>query len=339
MHACTGQSHAVTGVGVDLLSTCVMAARTRMLSVGSGDASQQASIVQSGHNNIVTTFYDCKTELLRKYPCAAQHVEYLESQADGGVKYEIDATKLHTYNLGMFDLIFFTFPHSGVPNSSPDNVPSNQSLLRSFLDSAATMLNPNGEIQITLKTGQPYDQWRLPLLLQETCGLTLVDTRELDKSLFPGYVHRLTQGMDGPLKEVKDKSAKVFIFNSACTDDGTTQAPIDLTGKHVSVISLPLDPLTDEDAAMGAEAIVRSALGTRAGLNVLDIRREFDEALRPDTRQLNRILYNYKRQDGANLFERFEPPRTKGKDKRGSSKPLWRLPATGRGIVRCVIER
>ncbi|EOD27012.1 hypothetical protein EMIHUDRAFT_236083 [Emiliania huxleyi CCMP1516] len=213
-------AHAVTGVGVDLLSTCVMAARTRMLSVGSGDASQQASIVQSGHNNI----------------------------ADGGVKYEIDATKLHTYNLGMIDLIFFTFPHSGVPNSSPDNVPSNQSLLRSFLDSAATMLNPNGEIQITLKTGQPYDQWRLPLLLQETC-------------------------MDGPLKEVKDKSAKVFIFNSACTDDGTTQAPIDLTGKHVSVISLPLDPLTDEDAAMGAEAIAKTNEARPS---------RFGDCLRPD---------------------------------------------------------
>ena len=131
-----------------------------MLSVGSGDGSQQAAIVRAGHHNIVCSFYDSKSLLFEKYPCAAEHVAYLETYCR--VLYEIDATALHTAELGKFDLVFFTFPHTGVPNGQPDSVPSNQNLLRSFLRSASLILEPGGEIQITLKTGSPYNEWRLP---------------------------------------------------------------------------------------------------------------------------------------------------------------------------------
>ena len=79
-------------VKMSSLAECMTAASTRMLSVGSGDGSQQASIVRAGHRNLVTTFFDSKEELLRKYPGATQNVEYLESRCH--VAYEVDATKL-----------------------------------------------------------------------------------------------------------------------------------------------------------------------------------------------------------------------------------------------------
>ena len=58
----------------------------------------------------MTTFYDSKAEVLRKYPPATETVAYLESHSQ--VAYKVDATKLQDYELGMFDLIFFTFPQS-----------------------------------------------------------------------------------------------------------------------------------------------------------------------------------------------------------------------------------
>ena len=307
------------------LAACIAAASKRILSVGSGDGSQQAATVRAGHSNLVTTFYDSKAEVLRKYPPATEAVAYLESHCK--VAYEIDATKLQTYNLGMFDLIFFTFPHTGVPNNDPNNVTSNQSLLREFLASATSMLNPQGHIEVTIKSGVPYDQWQLPSLLQRECGLVLSDTQPLDKSLFPGYAHRLTKGMQGSLLEVKDTNAKVYTFKRE--DDTTSRSAVSdavLRGTSLSIVFIQQDSLTDKEVDCFARAILRNA-GTRT-FTVLDIRREFEAEIRPDTRQLNRVLYaGVKR--GANASdselstdsEFFMILAPSGP----SSKPRWRL--------------
>ena len=298
----------------DILSRCVSAAKVMMLSVGSGDGSQQAAIVRSGHHNIVCTFYDSKPLLIEKYPCAEEHVSYLETHCR--VLYEINAAALHNKGLGMFDLIFFTFPHTGVPNNQPDSVKSNQDLMRSFLRSASSILKPGGEVQITLKTGSPYDQWHLPSLLQEVCGVSLLETKEFDRSLYPGYAHRLTKGMSGPLKEVNDKGAQVYIFGSSASDDERGQRDsVDVSGKGITILHVPPSPLSDEEVAIGAHAVM-DASGSR-GLTVLDIRREFHEELRPDTRQLNRVLY---RGAANGRFQKLEAPR-----RATSSKPIWRL--------------
>ena len=78
------------------LAACIAAASKRILSVGSGDGSQQAATVRAGHSNLVTTFYDSKAEVLRKYPTATETMAYLESHCK--VAYEIDATKLQAYS-------------------------------------------------------------------------------------------------------------------------------------------------------------------------------------------------------------------------------------------------
>ena len=271
------------------LAACIAAASKRILSVGSGDGSQQAATVRAGHSNLVTTFYDSKAEVLRKYPPATKTVAYLESHCQ--VAYEIDATKLQTYSLGMFDLIFFTFPHTGVPNDDPNNVTSNQSLLREFLASATSMLNPQGHIEVTIKSGVPYDRWQLPSLLQRECGLVLSDTQPLDKSLFPGYAHRLTKGMQGSLRKVKDTNAKVYTFQRE--GDTTSKSAVSdavLSGTSMlSIVFIQQDSLTDKEVDCFARAILRNA-GTRT-FTVLDIRREFEDEIKPDTRQLNRVLY------------------------------------------------
>ena len=87
----------------DPLAGCVEAARKRILSVGSGDGSQQAAIVSAGHSNVVVTFYDSKEEVLSKYPTAASVSDFLQAQKVKTV-YEVDATHLSSYDFGLFDI-------------------------------------------------------------------------------------------------------------------------------------------------------------------------------------------------------------------------------------------
>jgi len=47
----------------DMVSKVLNGNKMWFLSVGSGDGSQQASIVKQGHRNIVVTFYDSRDEV------------------------------------------------------------------------------------------------------------------------------------------------------------------------------------------------------------------------------------------------------------------------------------
>jgi 25S rRNA (uracil2634-N3)-methyltransferase len=183
-----------------------------ILSVGSGDGSQQAAIVARGHSNITTTFFDGSPDDVRaKYPPAGEHLQTLER--DGGpVLFGIDATQLDAAPLGKFDIVIFTFPHTGVPNQALDNAASNQALLLGFLQSVVHVLKPGGSVHITLKKGNPYDKWNLPGLLPNGSALHLSKQHPFDKSLFPGYKHRRTKGMNRGCKTVRDDGAEVYIF-------------------------------------------------------------------------------------------------------------------------------
>ena len=190
------------------MTTCLKSAATSILSVGSGDGSQQLAIVREGHINLCATFYDSRDEILRKYPLAASILEELKTKCKYSPVYNVDATKLQQYKhtLGCFDLIFFSFPHTGVSNHLPESIKSNQDLLRGFLSSAHHLLNPGGQVQLTLKSGEHYARWNLQSVVKEVTGLQYDGCADLHKEMFPGYSHRLTRGMQGALKEVPDKN-------------------------------------------------------------------------------------------------------------------------------------
>jgi 25S rRNA (uracil2634-N3)-methyltransferase len=294
---------------VDTLERCLKFAGTSILSVGSGDGSQQAAILKSGHKNITTTFYDSRDRLLQKYAHAMDIVKFLESDKERPPKFGIDATKIDEYGLGKFDLIMFTFPHTGVPNSSPNNVSSNQHLLRSFLATAAKILKPSGEIQITLKSDVHYQQWQLPLLLEKESNVVFKRTHVMKKSLFPGYVHRATLGtFGGRMKEVPDrKGANVHVFESKSnqTDDSDVNS--------VSIVTPDEESLSDEQVRVESISILDYWQGRAP--NILEVRNAFEYAFPPDTRQLNRVLYQLER-DG--VVKRHG---------RSAGKPDWELKA------------
>jgi phospholipid N-methyltransferase len=104
----------------DALTQTIDAAKRVILSLGSGDGSQQASIVKSGHHNIVSTFFEKETDVCAKYHLATGHIAFLRT-SHSTVLFEVDA-KLHEHpdlRGKEFDIILFTFPHTGVPNFAP----------------------------------------------------------------------------------------------------------------------------------------------------------------------------------------------------------------------------
>jgi Domain of unknown function (DUF2431) len=205
-------------------------AQTSILSVGSGDGSQQRAIVNSGHARLQTTFFDTKSALLAKYPGAAEILATLEEKSVWVPLYSVDATKLHANDgIGMYDVIMFTFPHTDLSNSDARQVESNQALIRDFLNSAQRCLKPGGQIEVTVKAGEFYDQWKVPLLLRRSKETSLVyqGSHMMDMSRFPDYTHRLTKGSCGTFKCVNDlQGAHVHLFSRAVPDLKRKEPPV-----------------------------------------------------------------------------------------------------------------
>ena len=307
----------------DVLTQCMDALGKEMLSIGSGDGSQQAAIVKKGLRRLQVTFYDRREVVLMKYPHSKETLEYLEKNCETTPRFNVDATKIdEIYKPESFDLIFFTFPHTGVPNDTRTNISSNQTLLRGFLKAASKLLRSGGEIQVTLKNGHPYEQWKLPSLLDEKFGLTFQSTHTFEPNLFPGYKHRLTKGMNGSLKVVPNKNgAKVHVFTRPqrqSNNDTTSRTGGQLLfeGKLLTIVEPSIEGIWD-DQELWAETI--SVLKHfKTPKNVLEIRRTFDPP--PDTRQLNRVVYNMEREG---IVQRH-PPSSSTKSK----KPRWKLCTT-----------
>ncbi|KAJ1450618.1 hypothetical protein M885DRAFT_499977 [Pelagophyceae sp. CCMP2097] len=306
----------------DRVSAVLAAAKTTVLSVGSGDGSQQAAIVRQGHLGLVSTFYDSKQNALAKYSSAKENLEYLDAK---GIElhFSTDVAQLGTTALKgrKFDIILFYFPHAGGDTATASVLQANQSLVKDFLAAAVRVLAPKGEVQLAVKTGGAYDKWNV-LDLFQAGGLRVTHELNVDKAQFPGYVHRLTKGTDGT---VPDKGAKLYALEPLA---GAAAAGGDAAGEtthtllrldaRVLVFAVHEAALTDGQVA---EKLL-GAFGARPSQTVLDLRSsmlsDLDARLLPDTRQLNRVLYDLE----ALKRVKRGPPLKNG---RNSKKPTWAL--------------
>ena len=303
----------------DVVGSLLQAASKRILTLGSGDASQQRSMVEQSVRNVTTTFYDSEAQVIAKYPPAAANIEYLREHAHGGVLFGVDARRL-TDALGKFDVVMFWFPHTGVPNNDSRNVAEHRALFRDFLSTVPSVLQPGGTIQIALKTSAPYDSWRFSDLVDESAGLEIRSTMTVDKSLFPGYVHVLTKGAHGPLVSVKDSGAKLYelAFEGSPDSAGARLREMDV---GIELVVLTQANLCDAEVEVRALQILSDVKGQAPFMTVLDVRSRFDPALLPDTRQLNRVFYAL---EEAGRIKKC-PPLANG---RKSQKPTWTLVPT-----------
>ena len=323
---------------MDALTSTIRAAKRVILSVGSGDGSQQSAIVQSGHHNIISTFFDSEQVVTTKYPKSQEHIALLRQQSTA-VLFAVDATKLHVHpelKGHKFDIIVFTFPHTGSSNftagcsgPNPKSIEENKQLIRDFLLSAQTILAHEGEIHITLKTSAPYTRWTFPDFAKYAIESKL--DYNFPAAVFPGYTHRSTKGH---IDIVKNGAAKTFVFGQKKkydTDDneeegekgGDKEKKIEDNDVfyHSSPFTLAIQFQVVEDVDLESFVTeVLSSFSSKAAtktLNALDIRRRFPEAIHPDTRQLNRVLYQME----TSKKVKRGPPSKKATNK----KPTWIL--------------
>ena len=192
-----------------------------------------------------------------------------------------------------------------------------------------------------MKRGQPYDKWHVSQLT-EGLGFTLLKQFPVDKSRFPGYVHRTTLGTSTTMDRVKDGAGAVLYVCGWAEDvRGTSGSPLQSTAgdagpslasldARLFIIVLPVEEapqLTDADV----ESAVLKTLAVAPPLpdqerapvpagcyTALDIRAKLRPAVEVDTRVLNRVLYDLR---GRGLV-RSGSPVTNG---RRSLKPTWAL--------------
>lgn len=197
-----------------------------ILLVGEGNFSFSlalAEMIHGGFEMHCTTF-DSEEIMLQKYP-QSQEITSSLLEIGATVHYKVDGTELTKHlKKKRFSKIIFNFPHVGKGiKDMHRNILANQELIRGFLVSASEHLTStergdecNGEIYLSVKTGEPYDSWMLKSLYA-SAGLVCKRSFEFVPADYPGYEHRRTLGFDERYsatgnEEITKNPPKMFIL-------------------------------------------------------------------------------------------------------------------------------
>lgn len=169
----------------------------RILLVGEANFSFACALSRlfDAAENVVATTLDSREVTEAKYPRAAELVAEVSGRA-AEVRFEVDATALHEVRewAGHFDVVVFNFPHTGSgEKDTVRNVDEHRELLARFLASAKEVLRPAGEVHVTVKRGEPYDQWRVGGIAERQ-GFRVTAAVPFYPETYPGYAHRRTIG-------------------------------------------------------------------------------------------------------------------------------------------------
>jgi hypothetical protein len=225
------------------------------LVLGDGDLSYSSAIAEDLENSntrLIATVLEEESVHNQVYERSIQNTESISSHSPHQVKFGIDATKLQTFFPDTkFDCIEFNFPHW----RGKTNARYNRQLLGGFLQSASTVLKPDGEIRVALCHGQggmPVDtiqEWRqswMAAMYAAEHGLML---RHL-KPYEPTYGLSSHRGVDRPF-DIGERSQKyTFTFpNDECIDK-------DLQISCRTELRVMLDPEKLEKSPMSFDDIV-----------------------------------------------------------------------------------
>ncbi|KAI9593656.1 hypothetical protein BDF19DRAFT_424277 [Syncephalis fuscata] len=186
---------------------------------------------QGGH--LVATAYDEESVARAKYENeVGTNIDAIRV-CDGTVLFDVDGTELTKCKLlhnRKFTKIVFNFPHAGAGIKDQDrNIRVNQELLLGFFASSVEYLatkenghGVDGEIHITLKSGEPYDSWQVRKLARAH-RLVCIRTMSFRPECYPGYTHRRTLGFKKGLsasdnEEITSKNPRLLIFTLQSSD-------------------------------------------------------------------------------------------------------------------------
>lgn len=192
--------------------------------VGEGDFSFATALLQTHLcSNLIATTFESRSQLVDKYPQAAENISALENEGTR-VVYNIDATALfhptkgggsNLRKLAPFDRIVFNFPHTGgLTKDVNRQVRANQELCVRFLEAACKddVLSKGGRIVITLFEGEPYELWGIRNLARHA-GLAVIRSTRFEWERYPGYAHARTLGnLRGTGWKGEERKARMYIF-------------------------------------------------------------------------------------------------------------------------------
>ncbi|KAI8848109.1 hypothetical protein BC829DRAFT_444048 [Chytridium lagenaria] len=166
----------------------------KILLVGEGNFSFARSLCDIlGPKVLIATCYDSEETLKEKYPESTENIEAI-TLAEGKVMYGIDAKGAYKASAAKGEEVF-----------------KDRLQLSACRKSARHFLEPDGEILLTLRSGQPYDSWDVKPLAKSV-GLATKTTTIFTPDDFPGYAHRRTIGFD----EKISSDANEDILRSKC---------------------------------------------------------------------------------------------------------------------------
>mmetsp|Transcript_74986 Transcript_74986/g.160577 ORF Transcript_74986/g.160577 Transcript_74986/m.160577 type:complete len:549 (+) Transcript_74986:49-1695(+) len=299
----------------DLVSMVMAAPTIRILTVGSGDASQQVNYARTT-TNMVVTFYDESRELVeKKYGEDGRDNLRLLDRSGVRLQFGVDATRLEDYpELGKFDVALFFFPHTGVSNVKPDSAGSNRALIKGFLDTVGSVLNPDGEVHLAVMTSGPYKKWGVDELLNNS-GFAVTNKFAVDRDQLPTYVHRSTLGNTGSKvhkRPVDDTDSCVYTLEPKrnLDDTSTFRALCNRSIKFRAHVTHTTTIIQDDAILDPVHEILASA---NKPLDKLEILRHLNESLdlvQPvDTKQLNGVLTSLVARGILNKKESADPAR------------------------------
>ena len=91
----------------------------------------------------------------------------------------------------------FNFPHLG--SGEPDKLKSaelHQDFLKSVAKSCFHFLEPEGELHITVKKGEPYKSWKVSKTVEMTKMFKLKRGIPFFPSLYPGYQRLFSESFE-----------------------------------------------------------------------------------------------------------------------------------------------
>lgn len=180
----------------------------KILLVGEGDFSFSLCLARAfgSARNIVATTVDTHQQLLKKYSNAIGNMRELEERGCV-VLCGVDATTMSRHfflTTQRFHRIVYNFPHVGFsfPEGNACQIKLNKELVKGFLSNAKVLLKKeDGEIHVTHKVGEPYDNWDL-VKKADKIDLVLYETKPFIKHKYPGYAQKRAHGIssDVPFK-------------------------------------------------------------------------------------------------------------------------------------------
>ncbi|KAJ9530571.1 hypothetical protein QJQ45_012495 [Haematococcus lacustris] len=213
-----------------------------ILLVGEGNFSFAAALAEvlGDAELVVATSLDTAQAVTDKYPDAARHLASFKDLG-GQVLHGVDATRLMSCKElkarpAGFTKVVFNFPHAGRCRGAgikdqDHNILSNQRLLASFFAAARPLLTtpaagplftakgpitpPSGQVMVTLKSGLPYDEWKI-VELAKAAGYFASGCLPFNHTSYPGYEHRRTIGWDATKEknaELEGKACRTWIFS------------------------------------------------------------------------------------------------------------------------------